>query len=129
MAAWDPRVPRYFNLLGDLYHNEAGNNREAEVVYRRALEVAENNSDAEACEESLNNLALLLLSQSKAEEAEALLRRLLVSLQESRGLEHPETGVCLENLSAALRQLGRNAEASEYRTRASRISRNTRSNN
>lgn len=118
MAAWDPDVVTRLNLIGDHYHEVAGDNRRAEATYRSALSIAESRSLREGIAQSLNNLSLLLLRQSRAEEAEALLRRLLGLLEEAEGKGHRETGVCLENLSAALRQQGRNQEAAEARRRA-----------
>ena len=124
MAAWDVNVVTRLNLIGDHYHEEAGDNRRAEETYRSALKIAESKSLTQGIAQSLNNLSLMLLRQSRAEEAEALLRRLQAVLEETHGAQHPETAVCLENLSAALRQQGKNQEATHARRGAAEANRN-----
>jgi tetratricopeptide (TPR) repeat protein len=107
------------NYLGELHENVAGNYARAEKLYGEAQEAAL--QDPEAISErivALNNLALLLHQQSRARESEQLFRQLLPMVETAFGPEHPETAVCLENLSAALRGQDQIQEAAELRRRA-----------
>lgn len=118
----DAETVARLNLIGDHCHNVAGRNADAETAYREAVELSGDRPGPLAA--SLNNLALLLLRQSRSEEAEPLLRRLLGVIEESRGPEDSEYATALVNLAAALRQLGKNEEASKVRAEAARLQRN-----
>jgi tetratricopeptide (TPR) repeat protein len=68
--------------------------------------------------ESLNNLARLLVEQSKYAEAEPLFRRALTIREEVLGPERPEVAASLTNLAALLRRQGMHSDAEPLLLRA-----------
>ena len=59
----------------------------------------------------LNNLAMLLYSQAKYEEAEALYRQAMDIDIRALGRDHPGVATDLNNLAGLLKATGRTAEA------------------
>ncbi len=82
-----------------------GRYAEAEPLYRRALEIREEQLGPEhpSVAMSLNNLASLLDAQGKYDEAEPLYRRALQICEQSLGTSHPTTNTIQKNL-AGLRE-------------------------
>ena len=61
----------------------------------------------------MSNLGLLLQGQSKLEEAEPLMREVIVGSREVHGPRHPFTLTSVGNLADCLRELGRLEEAQQ----------------
>jgi tetratricopeptide (TPR) repeat protein len=100
------------NQLG-LAYDYNGLFAEAEPLYRRSLEIREQQLGPEHLDvaTSLNNLALLLWSQGKYVEAEPLYRRSLKIREQQLGPEHPYVATILNNLALLLKSQGKYAEA------------------
>ena len=96
---------------------------QAEVFYRRALELRERALGPEHPDtaRSANNLGVMLSMQGRHAEAEVLFRRALAAIEIARGGAHPDTAGALNNVGAALDQQGRHAEASAFYRRAAAI--------
>ncbi len=84
--------------------DDTGRAGEAELLYRRALAIAETalGPDHPNVATCLGNLAELLRVTGRAGEAEPLYRRALAILEASLGPEHPNTVGVRENLAALL---------------------------
>lgn len=124
------RIER-LNFLGEIYWNEAGNNRQAEELFRAAAEAADRMGVGGRRQLLLsrNNLALLLTRQKRLTEAEPLLRGLIPRVEAEFGADHVEMAAILENLAAVLRQTGREEEANGLRHKALGIRRQIRLKN
>ena len=98
---------------------------EAEALYRRALELNENEFGTEHpyVAVNLNNLAEALRISGKYEEAEALLRRALSIDERVLGPQHPTVATLLNNLAKVLRDTNRPSEAESLFNRALSIDR------
>jgi eukaryotic-like serine/threonine-protein kinase len=105
----------HIGALGQLAYvaRRAGNDAEAEVQYRRLLELqpGETTGFRLARASSLNNLAQLLKGQERLVEAEPLMRESLELLRVELDPADRTLSVAFNNLSALLLQLGQ-AEAS-----------------
>jgi tetratricopeptide (TPR) repeat protein len=86
--------------LAGLYYSQ-GRYAEAEPLYRRSLQIREQQLGAEHPDTatSLNNLALLYRSQGRYAEAEPLYRRSLEILTATLGFNHPNTRTGRANLA------------------------------
>jgi len=67
---------------------------------------------------SLNNLAALLYSQGKLDEAEPLCRRALAGYETKLGPDHPSTLMSVKNLAGLLASPGKLVEAEPLYRRA-----------
>jgi tetratricopeptide (TPR) repeat protein len=110
------------SYLAELYRSQ-GRYAEAEPLYRRALQITEQQLGAEHPDTatSLNNLAGLYRSQGRYAEAEPLYRRALQITEQQLGAEHPDTATSLNNLAGLYRSQGRYAEAEPLYRRALQI--------
>lgn len=79
---------------------------QAEALQKRALEIQEKSFGPEhpAVAASLNDLALIYLSEGRSDEAEVLFVRALTIREKIFGLEHPATATFLNNLAEVLRR-------------------------
>ena len=86
--------------LGDLKHGE-GLSDEAEVLFRRALDIGERilGQDDLALVPPLTSLGALRIARGKPEDAEPLLTRALAISEKSLGRDHPDLVVLLNDLS------------------------------
>jgi tetratricopeptide (TPR) repeat protein len=75
---------------------------DAEELYRRALKVYEQTSDAGHQVDALNNLGRLLADEGQYEAAEQLIRRAIDEAQNKLGPTDPNTGLGLGNLGKLL---------------------------
>jgi tetratricopeptide (TPR) repeat protein len=94
-------------------HREAGENAEAERLYRRVLAEAprlwgENSSNHAAV---LNNLAMLYDEMGRYEQAEPLYRRSMEIDEAKLGKDHPNVANSLNNLAELYRATGRYEQA------------------
>ena len=94
--------------------------KEAESLYRRALELNEKELGTEHPKVAviLNNLAEALRLSGKREEAEALFRRALRIDESILGTQNPTVATVLNNLAKVLRDTNRPAEAESLFNRA-----------
>ena len=94
--------------------------KEAESLYRRALELNEKELGTEHpnIAVNLNNLAEALRLSGKSEEAEALFRRALRIDESVLGPQNPTVATVLNNLAKVLRDTNRPAEAESLFNRA-----------
>jgi len=102
--------------LGAARAHEQGNDAEAEALFKRALESAENSlgrEDSEVARE-LNNVAVADTALGKDADAEPLFRQALKIEEKTRGMQDPHVGEIAKNLAAVLRRMGRGAEAQVY---------------
>ena len=82
--------------------------KDAEPLYRRALEAQERTLGAEHLHTlvSINNLAGCLQAMGLPKNAEPLYRRALEAQERTLGAEHPHTLVSVNNLAECLRAMG-----------------------
>jgi tetratricopeptide (TPR) repeat protein len=106
-----------------LYHLQRRDN-EAEVLFKRALEVEKQTLGAGHPQfaASLTNLAVLHYDRGEYAKAEELYRLALSTQERALGLHHPDLLATLEDYAKVLRKLGRSAEASQIGARAKAIS-------
>ena len=117
-----PDDPEILNNVGIALHY-GGKYKEAEPLYKRALEIREkalgpDHPDTATC---LNNLALLYRDQGKYEKAEPLYKRALEILKKALGKNHPNYAIFLQNYALLLRETDRKAEAEKLEAQASEI--------
>ena len=105
------------NLAAELPRDSAA---EAETLYRRALELDENElgSQHPNVAVTLNNLAETLRLSGKSDEAEVLFRRALDIDERVLGAQNPNVATVLNNLAKVLRDTNRPAEAESLFNRA-----------
>jgi tetratricopeptide (TPR) repeat protein len=110
------------SYLAELYRSQ-GRYAEAEPLYRRALQITEQQLGAEHPDTatSLNNLAGLYRSQGRYAEAEPLYRRALQIREQQLGAEHPAIATGLNNLGLLYYYQGRYGEAESLLLRARAI--------
>ena len=86
---------------------------DAELLYKRALEIDEKTLGAEDPDvtASLNNLAGVYRDQARYAEAEPLYKRALAILEKELGEEHLDVAASLNNLAGVYRDQARYAEA------------------
>ena len=87
---------------------------EAETTLRRALELRLQLDDRAMLPSSQNNLAMLLLRQGKAADAEQLLRQALAGLEAMLPAHHPNVTMCRHNIGLALADQGKASEAEAF---------------
>lgn len=104
------------NALGQL-----GRHEEAEVWFRRALELAERDESLNDIATVLLNLAMTLVDRGAYLEALAMLERARVTTEQANGPVHVSIIVCEAHLSTVLRQLGRPTDAEQHAREALRI--------
>jgi tetratricopeptide (TPR) repeat protein len=118
-----PAAAYLLNQAG-YYLQDRARYHEAELLYRRALAIYEQQLGPEHPEiaTSLNNLAALYRTQGEYEQAELLYRRALAIYEQQLGPEHSYTAMSLNNLAAVYRARGkyRLAESSLQRALAIR---------
>jgi tetratricopeptide (TPR) repeat protein len=104
-----------------------GDYRAAELLYRRALAIAEKalGPDHPDTAGSLNNLASLLESKGDYAAAEPLYRRALAIAEKALGPDHPHTATSLENLAGLLESKGDHTGAEPLYRRALAIAERT----
>lgn len=116
----DPRTVRYLLLLARLKRKEAGSGvrdiDEPEVLSRRALQVLgrAQEKDSDIWSVAKNELALALTfshNDRKIEEATDLLRSVLVSYEQSLGLEDETSLTTMNNLASSLHRQKEHTEA------------------
>jgi len=104
------------NLLFNIAESYAllGKYREAELMYRQALDLKEKvlGEEHPSTLDSMNNLAEVLRHQGKYEEAEQMQRQTL-DLKKVLGEEHPSTLGSMNNLAIVLGQQGKYEEAEQ----------------
>lgn len=100
-----------------------GNYRQATIIFRQALGVAEKTfgPDHPAVATSLNNLALLYSTQGQYAQAEPLYKRSLAIIEKGLGPDHPNVAQSLENMALLYRKTGREEEAEALEKRAAAI--------
>ena len=110
---------RLMSQLG-LFLKTKALHREAEPLYRRALDIDEASfgPDHPDVAIDLNNLALLLQDTNRLGEAEPLMRRALAIDEASLGSDHPDVARDLNNLAALLQATNRLGEAEPLMRRA-----------
>jgi tetratricopeptide (TPR) repeat protein len=110
------------NNLAGLYKSQ-GRYPEAEPLYRRSLQIREQQLGADHPDTatSLNNLAALYYSQGRYPEAEPLYRRSLQIREQQLGADHPDTATSLNNLAALYKSQGRYPEAEPLYRRSLQI--------
>jgi len=93
---------------------------EAELLYRRALAIAEKNfgPDHPEMATALNNLAALLQNTNRFAEAEPMMRRALAIAEKSFQPGEPKVATYLNNLAQLLQETNRLAEAEPMMRRA-----------
>jgi len=119
-ATLSPRdTSRLLNQVG-LYLKNRVDYAQAELLYRRALEIDEATLGANHPEVAsrLNNLALLLQDTNRLSEAERLMRRALGIDEANFGPNHPSIAVRLNNLALLLQETNRLSEAEPLMRRA-----------
>lgn len=117
-GADSPMLALEFNNLAEI-HRLSGRPKEAEPLYKRAIELDERaGEDNPGLATSLNNLAMLYRSQDRLEEAEPLYRRSLALLERALGPEHPDVAKGLNNLAVLYRMQGAGAKARPLQERA-----------
>ncbi|CAG7977526.1 unnamed protein product [Penicillium salamii] len=92
-------------------------------MHQRALEAQEKVLGREHPDTltSVNNLGLVLDSQGKYEEAEAMHRRALEAREKVLGRKHPSTLSSVSNLGSVLSKQGKNEEAGVLHRRAQTV--------
>jgi len=110
------------NWCGMYYYGRA-NYKDAEPLYRRALNIYEEELGANHPDvaNSLNNLAALLQYQGKYADAELMLRRALKIIEEQLGTDHPIVANSLNSLAVLLQYQGKYADAEPLSRRALKI--------
>ena len=115
------------NNLAQLYRNQ-GRGAEAELLYKRSLEIYEKGLGPNHPEvaTSLNNLALLYSEQGRYAEAEPLYKRALAIYEKALGPDHPSIATSLNNLALFYVSQRRYAEAEPLYKRALAINEKAR---
>jgi tetratricopeptide (TPR) repeat protein len=113
VAPTDPRLTKELNNVASLYVDE-GRFAEAETVLRRVMTLTEGSQDREnqtLGHEVIGNLALVLGSEGRLEEAAQLDEKVLKDDTEALGPTHPKVLLEMHNLAATYADLGRLDEA------------------
>jgi tetratricopeptide (TPR) repeat protein len=115
----DEAVPSALNRLASLEQDQA-HYREAERLYRRAIQVWESRPGAPdiGLAHALNNLGSLYLEMGQPGRAQALRLRSLNIRVQLLGPEHPDVALAYSNLAADTYRLGRYSEAESFCRRA-----------
>ena len=93
-----------------LSYKSQGKYAEAELLYKKSLQIRESKSHPDVAE-SLNNLAGLYYSQVNYAEAEPLYQRSLGIVEKTLGKDHPDVATTLNNLALFYKSQGKYAEA------------------
>jgi tetratricopeptide (TPR) repeat protein len=96
---------------------------DAEIMFRRALEICKANygADHPKVASPLSNLAMLLHATDRSVEAEPMIQRALMIDEASYGPDHPEVATRLNNLAVLLQDTNRAGEAERLYRRAAII--------
>jgi len=108
----EDKIGLFANKLG-YFLNGAALYKEAEPLYRRALEINAKSysKDHPDVATALINLATLLKDTNRLSEAEPLYRRALEIFEKSYGKDHPDVAIALNNLASLLEDTNRLSEA------------------
>jgi Tfp pilus assembly protein PilF len=101
----------------------AGQNAEAERLYKRAIAIDEKTLGADHGEVAwnLNNLAVFYFNQSRYSEAEPIYRRALMISEKIQGPDQSGAAINFHNLAVLYRNQGRYAEAEQLLKRSIEI--------
>ncbi len=115
-------IARLNNRVGLYIQNRLRYN-EAEILYRKALEIRQKvlGEEHPGTAMSINNLAYLLQTTGRYEEAEPFCRKALEINQKVLGEEHPDTAMSINNLAELLKATGRYEEAESFCRKALKI--------
>jgi tetratricopeptide (TPR) repeat protein len=118
----NPEVAINLSNLAALYDDQKKYS-DAESLYKRALVIDERASGSNQANfaRDLNGLGMLYFDQNRCSEAVPLFKRALAIVEEALGPDHSIVADTAENLAAALRKLGRDAEAKTYEEQAAKI--------
>ena len=107
------RHPRVAMALSNLANSlrRTGRSAQAEPLYRRAVQIAEDSDDDVLLAQCLINYGWYLHLQGDGAKAEGVFRQALALAQQLVGDDHPFTGVARANLGYALSDQGRWTEA------------------
>ncbi len=113
------------------YLQDSAQYAEAELFYKRALAIKENNLGLEHPDTAftLSNLAGLYRDQARYMEAEPLCKQALAIYEHTLGAEHPDTAFILHNLARLYRDQAKYMEAEPLYKQALAIYENTLSPN
>ncbi len=93
---------------------KSGQYEEAEQVYTAVLELQHNFKDDDVLASAKNNMAALLASTGRLEEAELMLQETLALRRKVHSDLHPQTAQALSNLGAVLGMQGKYDEAEPH---------------
>jgi tetratricopeptide (TPR) repeat protein len=118
----DPEVAALLSRAGHYSWLRSSYDR-AEALHQRSLAMREKllGHECQEVAQSLNNLAVVYLTQVRYQEAEPHLLRALAIREKLLGSEHPETAQSLNNLANLYSHQGRYAEAQALYRRAQAI--------
>jgi tetratricopeptide (TPR) repeat protein len=117
LGPYHPDVARSLHNLAWQF-TKGGFYSDAERLYRRALRIAENDTDHLALADLLSNLAWLYTRQGRFKEAEPLYTRSLSIKERQLGPTHPDVALALNNLAAVYNRQGRSKHAGQNLERA-----------
>lgn len=118
----DPNVGKTLTNLSNIYRNQ-GNYKKAEILMKRALEIAIKiwGNEHPNVAISLNNLAILYQNQGKFPEAELLCHRAISINEKALGFEHLNLAFNFNNLANLYKAQGKYGEAETFYRRAINI--------
>jgi len=120
LPADHPDIGAILSWLGNIY-DVTGNNREAERVLLRAMDILERSSNRAELIYAINGLAKIRSQEGYYDQADELYRRALALATDSLGPEHPRIGSLLNNIAVLYSNQGLDTEALDYFTRAKDI--------
>jgi CHAT domain-containing protein len=103
-------VANPLNELARLYDNQ-GRYADAELLYRRALQIWEKDKNDRSVATALNNLAVLYEHQARYSDAETMHLRSLAIKEKLLGSDHPDLAISLNNLASLYQSQGRYTDA------------------
>jgi tetratricopeptide (TPR) repeat protein len=106
-----------------LAYRQRGDLAQAESLYRRALQVYRQSSDAGSLVVVLNNLGRVLVEQRQYKEAEQLYREAIGVAQQQLGPAHPDVAIGLSSLAKLLIARHKFSDAEALLRRAERMDR------
>jgi tetratricopeptide (TPR) repeat protein len=112
-------TPGLLSKVGESFR-QLGKYKEAEQVYRQALQLREKvlGNEHPSTLGNMNNLALVLDSQEKYKEAQQIHRQALELREKVLGKEHPSTLDSIDNLAVVLGSKGKYEEAEQMNRQA-----------
>ena len=111
-----PELAAAFRKLAKL-HYEAGAYPDAERFFRSALDLDQKGRDQAVVAADFTDLALLLWTTGKSDEAEQLLSRALAIREALLGPDHPDTAATLTIFALLCKTRGRYPEAEQFARR------------